>query len=75
MYILRAHFILFNIANLYHLRSDTMSPFTKDQLQHLDLPEEFRNFENPLKPSPPGPSWDLILLGITLLLVVENNNV
>lgn len=52
-----------------------MGPYTKEQLLHLDLPEEFRSqlINDPLSQVSLSPSWDLILLGITLFLLLENN--
>ncbi len=50
--------------------------YSKEQLHHLDLPEEFRQ-DAMVTPEPQNSfdlSWDLILLGITLFLVLENNN-
>ena len=50
-----------------------MANFTKDQLLHLDLPEAFREYQEPLVSKSLSPSWDLMLLGITLFWVLENN--
>lgn len=51
-----------------------MGIYTKEQLLHLDLPKEFRC--EPVKDLPLGSlnlSWDLILLGIALFSLLENN--
>lgn len=50
-----------------------MANFTKDQLLHLDLPKEFRQYQEPLASKSLFPSWDLMLLGITLFWLLENN--
>lgn len=49
-----------------------MSGYTKEQLLHLDLPEEFRGNFNSKKVKPDIP-WDLILLAITILFLVQDN--
>lgn len=52
---------------------DFMTNFTKDQLLHLDLPEEFQgNFQR--KPSLLDIPWDFVLLGIAILFLFQDNN-
>ncbi|NLI89258.1 MAG: hypothetical protein GX366_02460 [Epulopiscium sp.] len=49
-----------------------MSKFTKDQLLHLDIPEEFRgNF--PSKSKSPHLSLDYILLIITIFYLIKDD--
>lgn len=49
-----------------------MGKYTKEQLLHLDLPEEFRGNFNRTKASSDIP-WDLILLAITILFLLQDN--
>ena len=50
-----------------------MAKYTKDQLLHLDLPEEFQgNFhpKNKLSDIP----WDFILLAATIFFLLQDDN-
>lgn len=50
-----------------------MASFTKDQLLHLDLPEEFQgNFQR--KPSMSDIPWDFVLLAIAIFFLFQDNN-
>lgn len=51
-----------------------MGIYTKEQLLHLDLPKEFHcEPVKHLSQVPLNLSWDLILLGMALLSLLENN--
>ncbi len=49
-----------------------MNEYTKEQLLHLDLPEAFRGNFNHEKVNPDIP-WDLILLAVTILFLLQDN--
>ena len=49
-----------------------MSQYTKEELLHLDLPEEFQgDFKR--KPSLADLPWDFILLGLTIFYLLQDD--